>query len=150
MLVFVEMKIAAPNAQVAQDAVSRGELGHDQAASAKVLDKAAEDGVGDAGHGCKHGGRSDADVSNLQNRGKHPGQGGDGGIARPSHRRIRVVPELLHDLILRPFSSNAIARRSYGDYRQLPSFARHGRASRPSPHKSKASRKGGFQEYSLL
>jgi hypothetical protein len=107
MLVFVEMKIAAPNAQVAQDAVSRGELGHDQTASAKVLDKAAEDGVGDPGHGRKHGGRSDANVPNLQDRRK---QCGDGRLARPSHRYIRGVPELLHSLILRSFRGKVMAK----------------------------------------
>jgi hypothetical protein len=106
------MKIAAPNAQVAQDAVSRGELGHDQAASAKVLDKAAEDGVGDPGHGRKHGGRSEANVPNLQDRRKQCGDGqcGDGRLARPSHRCIRVVPELLHSLILRSFRGKVMAK----------------------------------------
>src|SRR6266852_3498055 len=72
VLVFVEMKVASPNAKIAQDAVGRGELGHNQAASAEVLDEAAEDGVGNAGHGREHGGGSDADAADLQGRGKHP------------------------------------------------------------------------------
>src|SRR6266446_3779303 len=116
MLVLVEMKVASPNAQVAQNAVSRGELGHDQAASTKVLDEAAEDGVSYAGHGGKHGGRSDADIPNLQDRRKHCGdkQRGDGRLARPTDPCIRVVPELLHSLILRSFPANAIGSYSYG------------------------------------
>jgi hypothetical protein len=42
------MKVSSADALVAQHTVSRGELGHDQAASAKALDEAAEDSVGDA------------------------------------------------------------------------------------------------------
>src|ERR1700674_1085957 len=106
MLVFIEMKVASPNAQVAQDAVSRGELGHDQAASAKILDEAAEDGVGDAGHGSKHRGGSDAYVPNLQNRRK---QCGDGRPPARSHCGIRIVPEFVHHLILLSFPVEATA-----------------------------------------
>jgi hypothetical protein len=60
VLVFIEMQIALGLLiLLAQHAVGRGELGHDQAASAEVADEAAEDGVGDAGHGSEHGGGSD-------------------------------------------------------------------------------------------
>ena len=40
----------------ADHAVGTGEFGHDQSAAALVADQAAEHGVGDAGHRCKHGG----------------------------------------------------------------------------------------------
>ena len=103
------MKVASPNAKVAQDAVSRSELGHDQAASAQVLDEAAEDGVGYAGHGRKHGGRSDADIPDLHRLGKRTCPCGDGRLARPPHRCIRVVPELLHDMILLSFPDETIS-----------------------------------------
>ena len=36
-----------------------GELGHDEPAAAQVADKAAENGVGDAGHGRQHRRRGD-------------------------------------------------------------------------------------------
>ena len=62
------MQVATADALVAQHAVGRSELGHDQAASAQVLDEAAEDGVGDAGHGGEDGGGGDADVADLQGR----------------------------------------------------------------------------------
>src|SRR5208283_5930090 len=71
VFVFVEVKVASADALVAQHTVGRGELGHDQAASAKALDEAAEDGVGDAGHGREHGGGGDRNVPNLQGRRKH-------------------------------------------------------------------------------
>src|ERR1039457_6057599 len=97
------MKVASADALVAQYAVGRGELSHDEAATAEILDEAAEDGVGDAGHGREHGGGGDREVANLQGRGKHARWCGDGRLARPSRRCMRVIRELLHRLILRPF-----------------------------------------------
>ena len=98
MLVFVEMEIALGLLIfLAEDAVGRGELGHDQAASAKVADEAAEDGVGDAGHGGEDGGGGDGDVADLRD------SRGRAAVALPgahrsvcADRAIRVVPELLH------------------------------------------------------
>src|SRR5206468_9897993 len=52
VLVFVEVKIALGLLVfLAEDAVGRGELGHDESASAQVADEASKDGVGDARHG---------------------------------------------------------------------------------------------------
>ena len=52
VFVFVEVEIALSLLIFfAEHTVSRGELSHDQAASAQVANEAAEDGVGDAGHG---------------------------------------------------------------------------------------------------
>jgi len=56
VLVFVEVEVASADSLVAEEAVGGGELGHDQAASAEVFDEAAEDGVGDTGHGGEDGG----------------------------------------------------------------------------------------------
>ena len=70
MLVFIEVQVASADALVAEHAVGGGELGHDQAASAEILDEAAEDGVGDAGHGGEDGGGRDADVANGEGSGK--------------------------------------------------------------------------------
>jgi hypothetical protein len=99
MLVFIEMEVASANALIAEDAVGGGEFGHDQAASAEILDEAAEDGVGDSGHRGKHGGGSDADVAD----GEGSGENARGGLARIAGWSVawRIVPELLHDLILR-------------------------------------------------
>jgi hypothetical protein len=103
------MKVSSADALVAQHTVSRGELGHDQAASAKALDEAAEDSVGDARHGREHSGGGDRDVANLQGRRKHPCWWSDGRLARPIRRCVRFVPELLHSLILRSFLGETIA-----------------------------------------
>src|ERR1019366_1442540 len=107
VLVFVKVKVASLDALVAQYSVGGGELGHDQAASAKVLDEAAEDGVGDPGHGSEDSGGGDRNVSHLQARREKPWSGGD--LAPPRRPCIRVVPELLHSMILRSFSGEAIS-----------------------------------------
>ena len=58
MLVSVESQVALGFAVfVAQDAVSRGELGHDQTAAAEVANEAAEDSIRNTGHGREDGGR---------------------------------------------------------------------------------------------
>ena len=44
-----------------------GELGHDQSAAALVADQAAEDRVGDSGHGRQHGRGRDADAAPIRN-----------------------------------------------------------------------------------
>jgi len=74
VLVFVKVKIASADALIAKHSVGRGELGHDQAASAEVLDEAAEDGVGDSGHGGEDGGGRDADVAYAERCGKVSGR----------------------------------------------------------------------------
>src|SRR5208283_3552186 len=110
MLVFIKVKVASADALVAQDAVGRSELGHDQPASAQVFDEAAEDGIGDSGHGSQHGGGSDADVADLEACRKDLSRCGDkscgdGRFARPIHRCIRIVPELSHRLYSTSFPS---------------------------------------------
>ncbi len=65
MLVFIEMEIALGLlVLLAEYAVGRGELGHDEAASAQVADEAAENRIRDAGHGSEHGRRGDLDAAN--------------------------------------------------------------------------------------
>ena len=53
-----------------------------------VADEAAEDGVGDAGHGGENGGGGDGDVADLDGSG-HTGAAGHGVLDR-------IVPVLLH------------------------------------------------------
>src|SRR6266478_3308501 len=112
MLVFVEVQIASADTLVAEHAVGRGELGHNQPASAEILDEAAKDGVGDAGHGSEHGGGGDSDPADQKAGGEHPWLClcGAGALARcpvcgkmltgRSVRPARVVPELVHVSIL--------------------------------------------------
>src|ERR1035441_4457127 len=67
MLVFVEVEIAfGLLVFFAEHAVSRGELGHDQAASAEVANEAAEDGIGDSGHGGQDRGGGDGDGADRE------------------------------------------------------------------------------------
>ncbi len=73
---------------VADDAVGGGELGHHEAASAEIADEAAEDGVGDAGHGREDGGGTDFDCAEGYGR-------GDAG-ARRGGALGRVVEKLGH------------------------------------------------------
>ncbi len=56
--------------------------------NAGVADEAAEDGIGDAGHGGEDGGGSDGDVADLEGGG-HTGAGRHGVLDR-------VVPVFLH------------------------------------------------------
>src|SRR5271163_1048697 len=102
------MKVASADTRISQQAIGRGEFGHDQSASPKILDEAAEDGVGDSGHGRQHGRRRDtnvADAERLRKRARRCGdrQWTDGRLARPTYGCNRVVPELLHTLILRSY-----------------------------------------------
>ena len=75
------------------DAVGRGELGHHESASAEVADEAAEDGVGDAGHGRKHRGGTDFDSAERYGRGDANAFGRRGALGR-------IVEKLGHELIL--------------------------------------------------
>ena len=96
MLVFVEVQVALCLFVLgAQDAIGRGELGHDQAAAAQVANEAAEDGVRDASHGSKDGRGTDLDRANLQQLWNARGQ------ECPRHTGIfRVVPVLAHLVIV--------------------------------------------------
>ena len=53
------------------DAVGTGELRHDQPAAALVANQAAENRIGDAGHGREHGRRSDLHGADLERAGNH-------------------------------------------------------------------------------
>jgi hypothetical protein len=62
MFVCVEMQVAfGLLILLAQHAVGRGELRHDEAAAAEITNEPAEDRVGDAGHGGEDGGRGNLD-----------------------------------------------------------------------------------------
>src|SRR6266702_742406 len=71
----------------AENAIGRGELSHDQAASAKIANEAAEDGGGEDGHSAEANGLGDGHVFST------------GGDARAYIARI--VPEFPHKPILR-------------------------------------------------
>jgi hypothetical protein len=73
MLIFVEMQVASADSFVAKDSVGGSEFGHNEAASAEIFNEAAEDRVGDSGHGSENGGGGDADVAYSQGSGKSPG-----------------------------------------------------------------------------
>ena len=114
VLVFVEVEIALGLlVLLAEHAVGRGELGHDQAASAQVADEAAEDGVGDAGHGGedRRGGDGDgadgkAGRDGLQAR-EHrvPRHSGAGNTARVPHVPFELSQNFFTVLIV-PVSQN--------------------------------------------
>ena len=71
MLVGVEIQIVQSARGIAGEAFGAGEFGHDQAAGTEGTDHAAEDGVGDAGHGGEDGGGLDDGVANFEFSGKH-------------------------------------------------------------------------------
>src|SRR5580698_4482862 len=98
MLVFIEMKIAfSLLVLLAEHAISRGELGHDQPTSAQVADEPPENRVSNTGHRRQHSCRSNVDVADGQT-------GGDWLQSLcPAHNRTRptrVVPGLAHRSIL--------------------------------------------------
>src|ERR1035441_2240450 len=93
MLVAVKREVALGLlVLVPDDAVGRGELGHHESAAAEITDEAAEDGVGDSGHGRENGGGTDFDGAEGYGRGDadSPGSGALG----------RIVEKLGHELIL--------------------------------------------------
>src|SRR6266496_1108381 len=82
----------------AENAIGRGELSHDQAASAKIANEAAEDGVGYARHRGEDGGGEDGHSAEANGLGDgHVFS--TGGDARAYIARI--VPEFPHKPILR-------------------------------------------------
>jgi len=101
VLVAVESQIALGLlVTVTDDAVGGGELGHHQPASAEIADEAAENGVGNAGHGREDGGGTDFDVAERE-------RGGDAGV-RGSDALGRIVEKLGHELILAGLAKNNI------------------------------------------
>ncbi len=77
---------------VADDAVGRGELGHHQTAAAQIADEAAEDGIGDPGHGREHGRRANLDAADRDRR-RHA-------RARRRDALRRIVEKLVHVTIV--------------------------------------------------
>src|ERR1019366_4526878 len=73
--------------------------------------EAAEDGIGDAGHGCKHGGGSDAEIADAERTGEGMLDGLADVLSGWRVRAARIVPELLHSLILLSFPGENSARR---------------------------------------
>src|SRR5450755_3740375 len=126
MLVLVEVEIAAANPQVAEHAVGGGEFGHDQAASAKMLDEAAKNRVGDARHRSEHRRRGNRHVTDAERAGKGASTALARNFDRRSVRTARILPELLHSSILRPFSA----------YVGTDAFVRPAEAKRGNKHKS--------------
>ena len=101
MLVAVEREVALGLlVLVADDAVGRGELGHHESAAAEIADEAAEDGVGDSGHGCEHRCGTDFDSAERD-------RCGDAGVGRRGALG-RVVEKLGHDTILAGLGKNDI------------------------------------------
>ena len=66
MFVVVEVEIVQSAGGIAREAFGAGEFGHDKAAAAEPADYAAENGVGDAGHGSEDGGRANGAVANCE------------------------------------------------------------------------------------
>ena len=76
MLVGIEIQIAKRSRGLGglrrrDHAVRAGELGHDEPASALGADQAAENRVGHADHGRKHGRRLDVGASDLEAAREH-------------------------------------------------------------------------------
>src|SRR5271165_4282202 len=94
MLVFIEVQIPPAHPLIADHAVGRGELGHDQPASSQVFDEAPEDRVGNASHGGKDGGGTNRDPADLQARRKGPC--GADTLVRACAPVARIVPSFLH------------------------------------------------------
>ena len=65
MLVFLEVEVAKSFFSAASDAFGAGELGHQEAAVAEATDDAAEERIGDSGHGGEDGARADGEVAEL-------------------------------------------------------------------------------------
>ena len=104
MLVLIKVEIALGLLVLrTEHAIGRGELGHDQAASAEVANESPKDGVGNARHRSQNGRGSDLDIADRQS----VGHGGDctGEDARVDTHRI--FPELAHLAILLPSPSYA-------------------------------------------
>src|ERR1700731_3230195 len=132
MLVLIKVKVASADALVAQNAIGRGELGHDQPASPEVLDEAAKDGVGDSGHGGQDGGGRDADVAYRERCGKESGRDKwvEGQLAGPAWDCFRVVSKLLHRMILLSFPVGN-RRKFRGTRKAGASSAWHARGTSP-------------------
>src|SRR5579872_172555 len=113
MLVLVEMEVALRLLiLLAQDAVGRGELGHDEATSAQIADEAPEDSIGDSSHGREDGGGRDRDCADLESRRDRLQPSSFAGWgARATSAVARVVPVLLHGSILL-VSKNGPSQRS--------------------------------------
>src|SRR5450432_1583033 len=136
MLIFVEMQIALGLLIfLAEHAVRGGELGHDQPAAVEIADEAAEDGVGNAGHGSQHGRGGDSDIADQKACGDRLRWCG---LADRSVRptRTRVVPELLHVAILLPPASG---KASWSVGRPRPPCSSHSDGSRGTPSPDEAS-----------
>src|SRR5579872_981729 len=119
MLVFVKVEVALGLLIfLPQNAVRRSELGHDQAASAQVADEASEDGVRHPGHrreDRRGGNRDIADCKTGRDWLQGP-RSNDPWRCQPtcrSARATRIVPKLLHRLIL-PAATKRSPRRSGG------------------------------------
>src|SRR5260370_20592849 len=118
MLVFVEMQVTFGFlVLLAEHAVGRGELGHDQAAAAQVADEAAEDGVGDAGHGSQ-----DCGWGNLNSADGEPHGNGLQWRCQSdrSVRPTRVVPGLAHCSILLGLSSESPRLPARASFQRYP------------------------------
>src|SRR5580700_3640231 len=110
MLVVIEMEIALSLLVLgAEHAVGRGELGHDQPASAQVADEAPEDCVGDAGHRREYGCGGDLKATDRQACGNWLQRRCRAGECACPTRGVphRVVPGLAHRSILLGLSSES-------------------------------------------
>src|SRR6266567_4976018 len=97
MLVLVEVQVAfGLLIFLAEYTVGRGELGHDQAAPAKVADEAAEHSVGHSGHGGEDGCGGDVDGPDRKTCGDGLQQWCLAGGGSRAPRACRVVTELAH------------------------------------------------------
>jgi hypothetical protein len=70
VLVFLKEKIASGFSGATGDAFGAGELRHEEAAATLCANDAAKERVGDAGHGSKNGGGTDAKITHAVFGGK--------------------------------------------------------------------------------
>src|SRR5271157_2579518 len=113
MLVLVEVEIALGLLVFrTEHAIGRGELGHDQAASAEVANEAPKDGVGNARHRSQDRCGSDLDIAD-----RHPIGHGSDCTGEDARVDTRIFPELAHLAILLPSPSYAAVAQFLSSWR---------------------------------
>ena len=131
MLILIEMQITFGLFVLgAKHSVSRSELGHDQSAPTQTADEAPKDGVSDARHGSKHGGRRNlhvADRKSFRNESLC-------GAGAPARETARIVPILTHLAILLPSPSYA-AVAQFASHNFMDDIARTSPAPAPDTGK---------------
>src|SRR5271156_3352795 len=114
MFVFIEMEVALGLlVLLAEHAIGRGELGHDQPAATQVANEPPEHRIGNAGHRRQHSGRRDVDIADRY-------AGRDRlqtlYLADNRARPTRIVPGLAHTSILLAPAKQNPRRRARAEF----------------------------------